>query len=94
MTTRYGIIGCGMMGVEHIHNIDLLPETEVTAIFEPDHKMRANAQCLKPNAFMAESLEALINFEGLDCLVIVSPNHMHVEQLEQIAAKRSLPILL
>ena len=30
---RYGVIGCGMMGQEHLRNIALLPDTEVTVIF-------------------------------------------------------------
>ena len=34
--TNYGIIGCGMMGQEHLRNIALLPGTRVAAIFEPD----------------------------------------------------------
>jgi predicted dehydrogenase len=35
-TITYGIIGCGMMGQEHLRNIALLPGTRVAAIFEPD----------------------------------------------------------
>ena len=37
----YGIIGCGMMGQEHLRNIALLPDADVAAIFEPDAAMRA-----------------------------------------------------
>ena len=36
---RYGIIGCGMMGQEHIRNIALLPGAEIAAIFDPDSEM-------------------------------------------------------
>ena len=35
MTMRYGLIGCGMMGVEHLRNIALLDDVEVTSIFDP-----------------------------------------------------------
>ena len=41
-TTRYGIIGCGMMGQEHLRNIALLPGAQVTRIFEPDAAMLAS----------------------------------------------------
>ena len=41
---RYGMIGCGMMGQEHIRNIKLLENAVVTAIVEPDAGMRAAAQ--------------------------------------------------
>ena len=33
---RYGIIGCGSMGREHIENIKALEGTEITAIADPD----------------------------------------------------------
>jgi predicted dehydrogenase len=93
MTLRYGLIGCGMMGQEHIRNIELLDDTQITVVFEPDAQMRASAAKALPKAAMVESLEALLAFEALDCLVIVSPNHCHLPQLQQIAAQRALPIL-
>ncbi|MDA7438780.1 Gfo/Idh/MocA family oxidoreductase [Planktomarina temperata] len=93
MTLRYGLIGCGMMGQEHIRNIELLDDTQITVVFEPDAQMRAQAAKALPNATMVDSLDALLAFEALDCLVIVSPNHCHMAQLQQIAALRALPIL-
>jgi predicted dehydrogenase len=39
MTLGYGIIGCGMMGQEHIRNIQLLPQASVRAVYEPDPEM-------------------------------------------------------
>ena len=32
MTLKYGLIGAGMMGQEHLRNIALLHDVEVTAI--------------------------------------------------------------
>jgi predicted dehydrogenase len=93
MTINYGIIGCGMMGQEHIKNINLLDDTKIAAIFEPDASMRDAAAALAPNAVFPESIGALLDLEELDCLVIVSPNYMHIDQLEQISEKVSLPIL-
>ena len=91
---RYGIIGCGMMGQEHLRNIALLPATAVVAIFEPDAKMRQAAQSLAPDAVFVESLDQLLAREDLDCLVIVSPNHVHLEQLERIAHYPARPVLV
>ena len=91
--THYGIIGCGMMGQEHLRNIALLPGTKVSAIFEPDAGMAAKAKALAPSAVIVDSLAALMAVEDLDCLVIVSPNHCHVDQLMEIAQIRPLPIL-
>ena len=91
---RYGLIGCGMMGREHIRNIQLLAGTEISAIFEPDATMRAEAKALAPNARFPDSLEALLALTDLDALVIISPNHCHAEQLRQIASMVNLPILV
>lgn len=91
--TRYGLVGAGMMGQEHIRNIALLADTAVTAFFDPDDAMAAKTAALAPGAVRAESLEALLAREDLDALVIASPNHCHVGQLRQIATTRTLPIL-
>jgi predicted dehydrogenase len=40
---RYGFIGCGMMGQEHLRNIALLSDTEVTRIYEPDPHMATDS---------------------------------------------------
>lgn len=93
MTTYYGMIGCGMMGHEHIRNIHLLPDTAVSVIYEPNADMRAQALALAPEAVAVESLEALLAHPHLDAIVITSPNFRHVEQLERIAEAVTLPVL-
>ena len=91
----YGIIGCGMMGQEHLRNIALLgPRAHVAAIFEPDAAMRAAARALAPGARMVESAEALITAPGVDALLIASPNHLHLPQLERVRSLRPLPVLV
>ncbi len=90
---KYGLIGCGTMGHEHIRNINLLPDTQVTAIVEPDAGMRASAAELAPAAAFPASIDALLDIE-VDCLVIASPNFMHVDHLKQVTARRALPILV
>ena len=92
--TNYGMIGCGMMGQEHLRNIALLPDTKVTAIFEPDSQMAQAAVAFAPDAKFHDSIEALLAAPELDCLVIVSPNFCHLDQLELIAKMRPLPILV
>jgi predicted dehydrogenase len=91
---RYGIIGCGMMGQEHLRNIALLPQAEVVAIFEPDAGMRARAAALAPGARMVGSLAEVLAVDAVNCLLIASPNHLHLGQLEEIAAIRPLPVLV
>ncbi len=90
----YGIIGCGMMGREHIRNIALLPDAHVAAIFEPDAGMLAEALALAPQAKPVASIAELLATDGVDCALIASPNVRHLEQLEEIAAIRPLPVLV
>ena len=91
---RYGIIGCGMMGQEHLRNIALVPGATVAAIFEPDAAMRAAAAVLAPGARMVDSVAEVLAVPEVNCLLIASPNFRHLEQLEAIAATRPLPVLV
>jgi myo-inositol 2-dehydrogenase/D-chiro-inositol 1-dehydrogenase len=91
---RYGVIGCGMMGQEHLRNIALLPDTEVAAIYEPDPGMAAAAAGLAPGAAFSGSVAELLAVEALDCILIASPNHCHVPQMEEIRRLRPLPLLV
>ncbi|MGL5009810.1 MAG: Gfo/Idh/MocA family protein [Paracoccaceae bacterium] len=90
---RYGIIGCGMMGQEHLRNIALLDGAEVAAIFEPDAGMRAAAAALVPGARMVGSIAEVLAVAEVNCLLIASPNFLHLGQLEEIARIRPLPVL-
>jgi predicted dehydrogenase len=90
---RYGIIGCGMMGQEHLRNIALLGDAEVVAIFEPDPGMRALAAGYAPAARMVGSVAEVLAEPAVNCLLVASPNHWHMRQLAEIAATRPLPVL-
>jgi myo-inositol 2-dehydrogenase/D-chiro-inositol 1-dehydrogenase len=90
----YGVIGCGMMGQEHLRNIALLGDATVVSIFEPDAAMAASAQALAPQARIAASPSEVMTDPRVDCLLIASPNHLHVAQLREIAAARPLPVLV
>lgn len=94
MAACYGIIGCGMMGQEHLRNIALLPGSRVAAIFEPDQDMRRAANAAAPGALMVNSIEELLAVEAVNCLLIASPNYLHLAQLETIAKIRPLPVLV
>jgi predicted dehydrogenase len=91
---NYGIIGCGMMGQEHLRNIALLEGARVAAIFEPDEIMAAAAKAIAPNARLEASMADLLARDDLDCLLVASPNHCHIDALEQIAELNPLPLLM
>jgi len=93
-TVNYGVIGCGMMGQEHLRNLALVPGARIAALHEPDAGMRAAAAALAPGAQVCDTLGDLLRVGELDALVIASPNHLHVAQLEEIAEARPLPLLV
>ena len=85
---RYGIVGTGMMGCEHIQNIIRIPGTQVVAVADP-HPASLDAARLacgpqpKPVATFP-SVNALLEGCELDAIVIATPNWTHAEILEPI----------
>ncbi len=91
MAVGYGILGCGMMGREHIRNISLMEGAEVAVLCDPDPAMLDRAGELAPAAKRVDTLEAFAAAE-IDALVVASPNHLHAAQLEALKAT-GLPTL-
>jgi len=91
--TRYGLIGAGMMGQEHIRNILLLPDTEIAAIVEPDPAMRDAALALAGSrARVFDDAAALAAAGGCDAVVVCTPNDLHLDALRTLRPA-GLPIL-
>jgi predicted dehydrogenase len=94
---RYGIIGCGSMGREHIENIRALPSSEgggvVTAVADPDAGSRAQAAALLDGQVrLFERHQDLLASGLCDALVVASPNFTHIEVMRDALAT-DLPIL-
>ena len=92
-TVNYGLIGCGMMGREHIQNINLLPKGRVSVVYDPVPELAMACATLVEDAHVAGSLDELLAFDNLVAVVYVSPNYLHVQQLQQIVQTRPMPIL-
>lgn len=93
MTLRYGLIGSGMMGREHIRNLNLLEGCVVTGITDPDVVMRASAvEASGGTAQAFTDYREMLSAGLCDALVIVSPNDTHHEILMDVLDTR-LPIL-
>ena len=94
---RYGIIGTGMMGLEHLRNIALLPDAEVAALADPDPAMLRKAGDLaralghSPHLFTHHD-DLLARERALDALLVVAPNHLH-HPIMRDAMETGLPIL-
>jgi predicted dehydrogenase len=77
---RYGIIGSGNMGQEHIANIRLLPGTIVSAVCDPDEGMREAALSLAGSETSEfENHRDMLASDLVDVVVLASPNQTHVD---------------
>jgi myo-inositol 2-dehydrogenase / D-chiro-inositol 1-dehydrogenase len=84
---RVGIIGTGMMGFEHINNLKLMPDVEITAMADPTPSMLALGQGMAggPSKIVAfDTAEALVKSGKVDAVVIASPNHTHKDVLQTV----------
>jgi myo-inositol 2-dehydrogenase / D-chiro-inositol 1-dehydrogenase len=78
---RYGLIGCGSMGREHIENLCALPGTRVTAIADPHEPSRAAALAVldeRPVQVFEDPGELLASGQ-CDAVIIATPNITHVD---------------
>ena len=84
---RYGIIGCGSMGREHIENIRALGGGVVTAVADPDAGSRAQAAALlEGQVKLFEHHQDLLASGLVDAVVVASPNFTHIEVMRDALA--------
>jgi len=93
---RYGLVGAGMMGVEHINNLAITPGAVVTALADPVESSLAMAAAALGDAGaevkrFADSA-ALAKSGLVDAVIVSSPNHTHRAVLEPLI-DAGLPIL-
>ena len=85
---RFGIIGSGMMGREHIRNLRLLPNARLTALADPVASSldSALAEAADPAVKTYDSAQALAASGKVDAVIVASPNFTHREVLEPLFA--------
>ena len=67
MTKKYGIIGCGMMGHEHVANIGLLDGAEVGGVYDPVPELAQSCSEKSGGAQVYGSVKEIAS-AGLDAL--------------------------
>lgn len=92
MSIRYGVIGSGMMGHEHIRNIALIDGAEVSAVSDPDEGMRNSAAKATGGRAFSDHKD-LLSAGICDAYLIASPNDTHHEILLDVL-KTSKPVLV
>ena len=94
---RYGLVGCGSMGREHIENILALEGTQVTALADPHPASRDAARALLQDAAVAPQVfdhhRELLASGLCDAVVISTPNFTHIDVMRD-ALKTDLHILI
>jgi myo-inositol 2-dehydrogenase / D-chiro-inositol 1-dehydrogenase len=95
-TIRYGLIGAGMMGREHIRNLALIPGAQVTALSDPVAASRAaSGKAVGGDVATFDNHLALLASGTVDAVVIASPNDTHKAILTDIFAHApNLPVLV
>jgi predicted dehydrogenase len=83
---RYGIIGAGSMGREHIENIKVMGGATVTAISDPHSHSQEAALALAPSAKVFTDHRALLDSGLVDAVVIATPNDTHAAVLKDALA--------
>ena len=86
MVLRYGVIGTGMMGVEHLHNLLHVDGVEVAAMADPHPASIAAASALVPEAAVFPDHRALVDSGSCDAVVVASPNMTHIDVLADLLA--------
>lgn len=89
-TVRYGVVGTGMMGVEHIRNIAILPDAQVVAIADPvatSLEWARGALGERAGSVAAfTDVESFAREARVDAVVVASPNFTHRAVLESLFA--------
>ena len=97
-TVRFGVIGTGMMGCEHLRNLLALPGAEITAACDPTPAPRDWARHTVGDGHAAAILadhHELLARDDVDAIVIASPNHTHAAILDDVFARRpALPVMV
>ncbi len=82
---RYGIIGSGMMGCEHILNIKLTPDAEVVAIADSNETSRHWGRSLGGEGVQVYTdYRDLLREAPVDAVVIATPNFTHHDVLQDV----------
>jgi myo-inositol 2-dehydrogenase / D-chiro-inositol 1-dehydrogenase len=85
---RFGLVGAGMMGREHIRNLKLFPQAEITALADPVESSLASA--IETIGERADGVQTFADSAALarsglvDAVIVVSPNFTHRKVLEPL----------
>jgi len=95
---RYGLIGTGMMGTEHLWNLQHLDGAVVTAVADPNPGMLdwivEAAGPDGPSLVRFADHNDLLDSGLVDAVVVASPNHTHLDVMLDVLARPAVHVLV
>ncbi len=87
---KYGLIGCGAMGREHIENLRAIGDDPIVAIADNHAPSREAAMARLPSGTQVfDDYRDLLTADVCDALIIATPNHTHAQVLDDALASRA-----
>lgn len=84
---RFGIIGTGMMGIEHINNLKLLPGAELAAVADGFPRSQRWAKRAGGDELpIFEEYNEMLRSVDLDAVIVATPNYTHAAVLRDLFA--------
>ncbi|MCI5046321.1 MAG: Gfo/Idh/MocA family oxidoreductase [Aquisalinus sp.] len=88
--TKYGLIGAGMMGQEHLANLNLIEDAEIIAIADPDAGSLNASRAMMQNhprhgVTYYDQYQDMIEKEACDAIILATPNFTHFGIVQDLA---------
>jgi len=94
---RFGVIGTGMMGCEHLRNLLPMDDVVVTAVSDPNDAPLSWAEMTLGDRWGGVSVfkdhQDLLTSRAIDAVIIASPNHTHKVVLDDVL-RTEIPVLV
>lgn len=94
---RFGVIGTGMMGCEHLRNLLPMDDVVVTAVSDPNDEPLSWAELTLGDRWNNVSAfrdhRDLLSSGAIDAVIIASPNHTHKAVLDDVLST-NVPVLV
>ncbi|TAK56209.1 MAG: Gfo/Idh/MocA family oxidoreductase [Dehalococcoidia bacterium] len=82
---RYGVIGTGLMGLEHIRNLALVPGAQLVAAADPNERSRGwAAKAAGPDVALFVDYRTMLREASVDAAIIATPNFTHAAVLDDV----------
>lgn len=81
---KIGIIGCGMLGVQHARTLSKFPDVQIASLYNRT-RSRAERLAAEVGGTVHDSYEELLQ-QDLDAVYVATADHLHVEYAKAVLA--------